>query len=53
VFDTNKLYVLGVGLVPAGYALDCQPGWSSDSVGYHADDGKSVLHIHYDTVVKR
>jgi len=32
--------VVGVGLVPARYGLDCQPGWNSDSVGYHADDGK-------------
>jgi len=39
--DENLLaHVIGVGLVPARYALDCQPGWNSDSVGYHADDGK-------------
>lgn len=33
-------WLVGVGLVPARYALDCQPGWNSDSVGYRADDGK-------------
>ena len=31
---------IGIGLVPQGYCMDQQPGWSSGSVAFHVDDGK-------------
>jgi hypothetical protein len=40
IVDAGEMGTVGVGLVPARYPLDSQPGWKSDSVGYHADDGK-------------
>lgn len=31
---------VGVGLGHYGYSGESMPGWSTDSIGYHADDGK-------------
>jgi len=40
VLDLGTLGAIGVGLVPASYDLDKQPGWGKDSIGYHGDDGR-------------
>ena len=30
---------VGIGVSPWDYSLDCYPGWRSQSVGYHGDNG--------------
>ncbi|KAK2144810.1 hypothetical protein LSH36_729g02038 [Paralvinella palmiformis] len=40
ILDTGIMGAIGVGLVPYRYSLDAQPGLNSESVGYHADNGK-------------
>ncbi len=40
VAESVLLLSSAVGLVPQRYQLDQQPGWSQDSIGYHADDGR-------------
>ncbi|XP_064600624.1 SPRY domain-containing protein 3-like isoform X2 [Liolophura sinensis] len=40
ILDTGLIGAIAIGLVPCHYPLDRQPGWNSESVGYHADDGK-------------
>lgn len=31
---------VGIGLGHIGYSAEAMPGWSTDSIGYHSDDGK-------------
>lgn len=31
---------IGIGVVGSDYLLDNQPGWRSNGIGYHADDGQ-------------
>ncbi|XP_013390022.1 SPRY domain-containing protein 3 isoform X2 [Lingula anatina] len=40
ILDTGDAGAIAVGLVHPRYPLDRQPGWNTDSVAYHADDGK-------------
>lgn len=46
IVDTGEIAAIGIGLVPKNYPLNSQPGWSAQSVGYHADDGRFVLELH-------
>ncbi|XP_074659997.1 SPRY domain-containing protein 3-like [Tubulanus polymorphus] len=40
IIDAGVNGTIGIGLVPAMYPLDRQPGWGAESIGYHADDGR-------------
>ena len=40
ILDTGNGAAIAVGLVPKKYPMDRQPGWNSDSVAFHVDDGK-------------
>ncbi|CAH1785723.1 unnamed protein product [Owenia fusiformis] len=40
IIDTGASGTISVGLCPLRYPLTKQPGWNSDSVAYHGDDGK-------------
>lgn len=39
VLDGGDQGQIGIGLAPAGYPSDSQPGWLQGSYGYHGDDG--------------
>lgn len=34
---------IGIGVAKKDYALNCQPGWLDNSIGYHLDDG-NIFH---------
>ncbi|EDO38427.1 predicted protein [Nematostella vectensis] len=42
--DCDENRSLAVGLVSRGYNLHLFPGWQSNTVGYHVDDGKVFDH---------
>ncbi len=40
VLDRGQSCTIAVGIAPADYPLQRQPGWNRDSIGYHGDDGR-------------
>ncbi|KAK7097101.1 E3 ubiquitin-protein ligase TRIM33-like [Littorina saxatilis] len=39
IINEGEERCIAIGLCPLNYCAGRQPGWDSDSVGYHADDG--------------
>lgn len=40
IIDRGEKCAIGVGVGEQGYPLDRMPGWNSNGIGYHADDGR-------------
>ncbi|XP_052813587.1 uncharacterized protein LOC128240771 isoform X2 [Mya arenaria] len=40
ILNTGEIGAVAIGLVPADYPDDSQPGWREKSIAYHADDGR-------------
>lgn len=40
VLDRGQKCTIAVGIAPADYPLQRQPGWNRDSIAYHGDDGR-------------
>ena len=40
IINPGEKCTIAVGLAPADYPLNMQPGWCKNSIGYHGDDGK-------------